>query len=54
MEVKGTIVEEILTSFDTTKAVYIKLHAPGIKSIPQWLDGSGNKGWLFIDEVVIR
>ena len=52
-EVKGTIIEEMKAEFENTTAKYIKVHAFGISSIPDWHEGAGNKGWLFIDEVVV-
>jgi hexosaminidase len=53
-EVKGTIIEDFELEFDSMDARYIRLHAPGLETIPSWHEGAGEKGWLFVDEVIIH
>lgn len=53
-EVKGTIIEEFKTETESVNAQYILIAAPGLKEIPSWHEGAGEKGWLFVDEVIIR
>ncbi|WP_457617261.1 glycoside hydrolase family 20 protein [Lutibacter sp.] len=33
---------------------YIKLFAKNVEKLPEWHEGSGKKGWLFIDEIFVR
>jgi len=53
-EVKGTIIEEFKADFQQPEARFIQIKAKNIKSIPEWHEGAGNEGWLFIDEVIIK
>ena len=41
----------------TTKDIntrYIKVQAKNIGNCPEWHKGTGKKGWLFIDEIIVR
>ena len=53
-EVRGTILEEFSASFDGISAHYVSILAKGIKTIPEWHEGAGNKGWIFTDEIVVE
>jgi hypothetical protein len=35
-------------------ARYIRIEADPVGSIPEWHDGKGSKGWLFVDEILIE
>jgi 3',5'-nucleoside bisphosphate phosphatase len=35
-------------------ARYIKVQAKNIGNCPEWHSGAGKKGWLFIDEIIVR
>jgi hexosaminidase len=53
-EVKGTIIEEFRMEIESIDAQYIRVTAPGLKTIPSWHEGAGEKGWLFVDEIIIH
>ncbi len=36
------------------KARFIKIAAKNIGVCPKWHPGSGNKAWIFIDEITIK
>ncbi len=42
------------TEVDNINARYIKIVAKNIEQCPQWHKGSGNKAWLFADEVIVK
>ena len=46
-------VEHTLT-FPETSAAYLKVHTGCIKSLPEWHDGAGRPGFLFIDEIIVK
>lgn len=54
MEVKGSIIEEMKADFDQLSARYVSLSVKGLNAIPEWHEGAGNRGWLFLDEVMIN
>lgn len=41
------------TNMDEIKTKYLKIQLKSIPAIPEWHQGSGGKGWLFIDEILI-
>lgn len=41
-------------SFPETSARYLKVTAKTIEALPEWHDGRGRPGFLFIDEVIVR
>jgi len=53
-EVKGTIIENFQAEFLQPEARYIQVSAKNLKKIPDWHEGAGNEGWLFVDEVIIN
>lgn len=54
MEVRGSIIEELKAEFENVSARYVGMRARGLKIIPDWHEGAGNKGWLFVDEMIIN
>lgn len=54
MEVKGAIIEEFEAAFQEMPVRYVNVKAKGLKMIPDWHEGAGNKGWLFMDEIIIK
>ena len=54
MEAKGTVIEEMKSSFENITGQIIKVEAKNIGIIPSWHEGAGNKGWLFADEIIVR
>lgn len=47
-------VVDLVASFDTQKARYVKVVANNTKTIPAWHDGKGSPAFLFIDEIIIE
>ena len=35
-------------------ARYVKVNARPLESIPEWHDGKGTRGWLFVDEIIVN
>ncbi len=54
LEVKGTIIEGFEALFGRVDARYVSLRAGAMKEIPGWHEGAGNKGWIFLDEIVVE
>jgi len=40
--------------FEKIKGSVIIVHAYNIKTCPDWHEGSGDKAWIFTDEVVVN
>ena len=53
-EAKGTVIEEMRSSFEQVSGQIIKVEARNVGNIPLWHEGAGNKGWLFSDEIIVR
>ncbi len=51
---EGVIVKDIVKKFKNLKTRYVRIRAQNIGDIPKWHPGTGNKGWLFTDEIIIR
>jgi hexosaminidase len=47
-------VKEYTLSFPETSARYLKVWAETITNVPEWHDGAGKPGFLFVDEIVVR
>ena len=47
-------VKDFTVSFPETSAKYLKVTAKTIDSLPEWHGAHGSKGFLFVDEVVVR
>jgi len=45
---------DITFSLKDVQARYIRLKATSIKVCPDWHKGSGDKAWLFVDEIIIE
>ncbi|MGD9328659.1 MAG: hypothetical protein PVH48_06790, partial [Cyclobacteriaceae bacterium] len=41
-------------SFDPVTIRYLEIEVQPLQRIPMWHPGKGEKGWFFIDEVVIQ
>jgi len=51
---EGVIVKDIVKKFRNLKTRYVRVRAQNIGDIPKWHPGAGNKGWLFVDEIIIK
>jgi len=51
---EGTIIKDFVLKLKNVKARYVKIKAENIGTIPSWHPGAGNKGWLFVDEIIIK
>ncbi|MCR6721877.1 MAG: chitobiase/beta-hexosaminidase C-terminal domain-containing protein [Chitinophagaceae bacterium] len=40
--------------FETTAVKYLKIIAQPVSKLPSWHPGKGDKGWLFVDEVLLN
>jgi hypothetical protein len=40
--------------FEQTAVRFIQIEVQPLASIPSWHAGKGQKGWLFVDELVLR
>lgn len=47
-------VKEYEVSFDTTSARYLRIVAEPLASLPQWHERPGSRGFLFVDEIVVK
>lgn len=47
-------VRESEFSFDKMPARYVKIHAFNVGICPPWHPGSGEKAWLFTDEIIVK
>ena len=50
----GAGVKEFDKTLDGIEARYIKVYAKNVGVCPPWHVASGNKAWLFIDEITIK
>ena len=41
-------------NFPETSARYIKVIAPNIESLPTWHHAAGRKGYVFVDEIIVK
>lgn len=48
------LIKDISASVNGRTARYIKIKAANIGTCPNWHQGSGEKAWLFADEIIIR
>ena len=46
--------KDFVSSFSERKARFVKVKAKNVGICPEWHPGSGNRGWLFVDEIVIN
>jgi len=53
LEVKGTVIEAIGVE-PNLNGRYIKVHAKNYKTLPSWHKWTGNKSWLFVDELIVN
>ena len=49
-----TEVKDFVSTFSQREARFVKVNAKNIGICPEWHSGSGNRGWLFVDEIVIN
>ncbi len=54
IEAKGTVIEDISSTFENIKGRFIKVRAVNMKTCPEWHEGAGRKAWIFTDEVVVE
>jgi len=47
-------VKDYVRTFSQREVRFIKVNAKNIGICPEWHPGSGNRGWLFVDEIVIN
>ena len=47
-------VKDYVSTFSQREARFVKVNAKNIGICPEWHPGSGNRGWLFVDEIVIN
>ncbi len=52
-EQEGAMIKSVTQNI-TAPVRYIRIHAANIGLCPPWHKGSGNKAWLFADEIVIQ
>ena len=45
---------KVLANLKDINARYIKVQAKNIGNCPEWHSGAGKKGWLFIDEIIVK
>jgi hypothetical protein len=53
-EKEGAIRKDFSLSFQPTRARFVRIRAKNRKVCPPWHPGSGNKAWIFADEIVIE
>ena len=53
-EKDGTVRKDFGLSFQATRARFVRIRAKNRKVCPPWRPGSGNKAWIFADEIVIE
>jgi hypothetical protein len=53
-EKEGTNISEYASHLKNLSARYVRIVAKNIKSCPSWHIGSGEKAWVFIDEIIVR
>ena len=46
--------KDYVSTFSQREARFVKVNAKNIGICPEWHPGSGNRGWLFVDEIVIN
>ena len=51
---EDTIRKDFSLSFQPVKARFVRIRATNRKVCPPWHPGSGNKAWIFVDEIVIE
>jgi len=47
-------VKDYVHKFSKREIRFIKVKAKNVGLCPEWHPGAGNKGWLFVDEIVIN
>ena len=53
-EVVGTLVEDFNARFKQVNASAIHIKAKNTGVLPEWHEYSGNKAWIFVDEIVVN
>ncbi|MGD8538021.1 MAG: GH92 family glycosyl hydrolase [Candidatus Aminicenantes bacterium] len=53
-EEDGTVRKDFGLSFRATRARFVRIRAKSRKICPPWHPGSGNKAWIFADEILIE
>ena len=52
-EIKGAVIQPVIFQVNS-KIRYIKLTAINQGTCPEWHSGTGNKCWMFVDEIVLE
>ena len=54
--VKGTpnSIIPLEINFDPVKVSYLQLLMKPLPSLPSWHPGKGQKGWIFVDEIMLN
>jgi len=47
-------VKDFVSTFSQREARFVKVNAKNVGICPEWHPGAGNRGWLFVDEIVIN
>jgi hexosaminidase len=50
----GNGCQEHTLTFPESSARYLKIHAGCIRELPEWHDGAGRPGFLFVDEIIVK
>ena len=54
----GKVEPVVLRGFDVTfpptPVKYLKVIAPPVRKLPLWHPGKGDKGWVFVDEILVN
>ncbi len=45
---------DLVVDFYATSARYVRIYLTSIKQCPEWHEGSGNRAWVFLDEITFR
>ncbi len=51
---EGNGCQEYTVTFPETSAKYLKVSARCIEALPEWHDGRGTPGFVFIDEIIVK
>lgn len=51
---EGAIRKTVSAALDAVEARYVRIRATNIGLCPPWHKGSGNKAWLFVDEIEVE
>lgn len=50
----GNIMKGFECKFDKTEVKYIKIIGNPVAKLPAWHPGKGDKGWIFVDEILVN